>query len=183
MQGTGVAALYCIEPTKDGDVSRELDAGPKGGKPNPNTAVVWYTPPTAPADAPRVEVGTKKKRDLFREVRDFYFGRCIASVTAHEGLVYAAELDGYVWCLDARTGKCHWVDDTKSSHMGQPLWADGKVYVSTDSGEVFVYAHGTEKKRLAKIEADASVQSGVVFANGTLYVTTDNVLYAVRNPK
>src|SRR5262249_37596401 len=70
-----VGALYCVDPTKAGDVSRELEAGPKKGKPNPNSAVVWYTPREVPADAPRIEVGTKKKRDLLRDTRDYYFGR------------------------------------------------------------------------------------------------------------
>ena len=40
--------MYCVDPTNDGDVSRELDIGPKKRKPNPNSVVVWYTPPTAP---------------------------------------------------------------------------------------------------------------------------------------
>src|SRR5262249_11655027 len=55
-RGMGPGALYCIDPTKDGDVSRELEDGPKKGKPNPNSAVAWYTPPTVPDDAPVVFV-------------------------------------------------------------------------------------------------------------------------------
>jgi outer membrane protein assembly factor BamB len=180
--GPGVGGLYCVDPTKDGDVSRELEAAPKKGKPNPNSAVVWYTPPAVPPDAPRIGVG-KQKRDLLRDTRDWYFGRCLAGVAAHDGLVYAAEVGGYLFCFDARTGRCHWVDDLKASVWGQPLWADGKVYVGTDGGDVFVFAHGREKKRLAKVDAGDGVRPGLVFANGTLYVTTDQTLYAVRNPK
>ncbi len=178
----GVAHLYCIDPTKAGDVSRELDAGPKKGKPNPNSAVVWYTPSQVPADAPRIEVG-KKKRDLLRDRRDFYFGRTIAGTTAHDGLLYTAELDGYVYCFDAKTGKLHWVEDTKSLVRGQPLWADGKLFVGTDDGNVFIFAHGKEKKLLAKVESDELLYPGLVFANGTLYVTGQSRLYAVRSPK
>jgi outer membrane protein assembly factor BamB len=180
--GTGPANLYCVDPTRRGDVSRELDAGPMKGRPNPNSAVVWYTPHKAPADAPRVGVG-RKKLDLFREARDFYYGRTIASVTAHDGLVYAAELGGYVFCFDARTGRLYWVEDTRAAVYGQPLWVDGKVFVGTESGDLFVLAHGRERKLLAKIETDQLLRPGPVFANGTLYLTGGDRLYAVRSPK
>jgi outer membrane protein assembly factor BamB len=180
---TGVAALYCIDPTKEGDVSRELEIAPKKGKPNPNSAVLWYTPPAVPDDAPRILVGVMKKRDLLRECRDFYYGRTIASCTARDGLVYAAELAGLVFCFDARTGTAYWVEDLKDSVWGQPLWVDGKVYVGTEGGDVFVFAHGKEKKQLAKIETNSRVRPGFVFANGTLYVTAEATLYAIRNPK
>jgi outer membrane protein assembly factor BamB len=179
---SGLGNFYCIDPTKKGDVSRELDAGPMKGKPNPNSTVVWYTPHLAPADAPRIEVG-KKKRDLFREVRAHYYGRTIASATAHDGLVYAAELGGSVFCFDAKTGKLYWVEDTKASVYGQPLWVDGKVFVGTDSGDLFVLAHGKEKKVLAKIETELRLRPGLVFANGTLYLTAEDRLYAIRSNK
>lgn len=178
----GEAALYCIDPTKEGDVSRELEAAPKKGKPNPNSAVVWYTPKEVPADAPRIEIGKKKKRDLLRS-RDYYFGCSIAGCVAHDGLVYAADVYGLVYCFDAKTGKLHWADDLKAGVRGQLLWADGKVLVATDSGDLFAFAHGKENKRLTKIEAPTSFHAGPVFANGTLYLTTENTLYAIRKPK
>jgi outer membrane protein assembly factor BamB len=179
---TGVGALYCVDPTKTGDVGRELPDGPGKGKPNPNSAVVWYTPREVPPDAPRIEYG-KKKRDLLRDTRDFYFGRCVAGVTAHDGLVYAAEMSGFLFCFDAKTGRCQWADDLRANVWGQPLWVDGKVYVTTTADEVLVYAHGREKKPVTKVEVGESARPGLVFANGTLYVTTDSTLYAIRPPK
>lgn len=181
--GNGPGGLYCVDPTKSGDVSRELPDGPKKGRPNPNSAVVWYTPTKAPADAPRIEVGKKKKVDLLREVREFYFGRTIASVVAHDGLVYAADFSGVVFCFDAATGRCHWADDLRTAVWGQPLWADGKVYFGDDNGDVVVYAHGRERRRLATVPAPDVIRGGLVFANGTLYVPTDSTLFAVRGGK
>ncbi|QDU23870.1 outer membrane protein assembly factor BamB family protein [Urbifossiella limnaea] len=181
--GSGDGGLYCVDPTKTGDVSRELADGPKKGRPNPNSAVVWYTPKAVPDSAPRIEVGKKKKLDLLRESRDFYFGRTIAGVVAHDGLVYAADFSGFVFCFDAATGRCHWVDDLKVSVWGQPLWADGKVYFGNDNAEVVVYAHGRERRRLATIESPYGIRAGLVFANGTLYVPTESTLYAIRGGK
>ncbi len=180
--GGGEGGLYCVDATKQGDVSRELDAGPKKGKPNPNSAVVWYTPREIPADAPRIEVGVKKKRDLLR-LRDFYFGETIASVTVHEGLVYAAELSGWLFCFDAESGKLYWVEDLKTGLLSQPLVVDRKVYISTYGSDIYVFAHGKERKQLARIETNQDVRPGLVFANGTLYVTEQSRLSAIRSPK
>jgi len=176
----GPAALYCIDPTKTGDVSRELDAGPKKGKPNPNSAVIWYTPKEVPADAPRIEYG-KKKRDLLRS-RDFYFCRSIAGCVAHDGLLYTADVSGFMYCFDAKTGKLHWADDLKSSVRGQLLWIDGKVLVAADDN-LFAFEHGKEKKRLARFEPAGLLYAGPILANGTLYVTTNTTLYALRAEK
>jgi outer membrane protein assembly factor BamB len=179
--GDGPAALYCIDPTKEGDVSRELEAGPNKGKPNPNSAVVWYTPKDVPDDAPRIEVG-KKKRDLLRS-RDYYFCRSIASCVAHDGLLFAADVCGFLFCFDAKSGKLHWVDDLKSRVFGQPLWVDRKIYVGTEDGDTFIFAHGSEKKRLAKMTADVPIRAANVFANGALYITTEKILFAIRAPQ
>lgn len=177
----GPANLYCIDPTKEGDISLELNDGPKKGKPNPKSAVVWHTPRAVPADAPRIEVG-QKKRDLLRS-REFFFGRSVAGCVAHDGLVYAADVSGFVYCFDAKTGKLYWVQDLKAGVRGQLLWADGKVLVATEQGDLYAFEHGKEKKLRFRLEQDKYFFAGPIFANGTLYLTTDSTLFAIRRPK
>lgn len=135
-----------------------------------------------PDDAPRIEVGNKKKRDLLRS-REYYFCRSISGCVAHDGLLYTADVSGFVYCFDAKTGRLYWVDDTNRGVRGQLLWADGKVLVATEGGELFAFAHGKEKKPLARIEADAAFLAGPVFAGGTLYLTGRDTLYAIRTTK
>src|SRR5262249_27898090 len=137
----------CIDPTKEGDVSLERDAGPRPGKPNPNSAVLWHTPRTVPAKAPRGRTADKKNLDLLRS-RGHFFGRSVAGCVVHDGLVYAADVYGFLYCFDAKTGTLAWVDDLMAGVRGQLLWADGKVLVATEDGDLFIYAHGREKQRL-----------------------------------
>jgi outer membrane protein assembly factor BamB len=151
------------------------------GKPNPNSGVVWYTPREVPADAPRLEVG-KKKRDLLRETRNYYFCRSISGCVAHDGLVYTADVMGYLYCFDAKSGRLYWVHDLRSSIRGQLLWVDGKLVTATDDG-LFFFDHGKEKKLSAQVEITDYCYAGPVFANRTLYVTTSQTLYAIRGTK
>ena len=61
--------------------------------------------------------------------------------------------------------------------------ADGRVYVPTEDGDVFVFAHGKEERLLHKVEMDQSIKGSLVAANGVLYVTTEKTLYALQLPK
>lgn len=177
--GDGPGCLYCIDPTKTGDVSRELEDGPGKGKPNPNSAVVWHTLGPFPDGVP----SHNHKKNLL-DLRDGYlFGRTITACTVHGGLVYASDLAGYFFCFDAKTGKPYWIHDLRAFVYAQPLWVDGKVLITNEDGDIFVFTHGKEKKLLTKMEGEQTMRTGLVFANGTLYVTVENTLYAYRTPK
>jgi outer membrane protein assembly factor BamB len=168
----GVGHLWCIDMTKKGDVSPELvtddSVFPPKTKPNPNSAKVWHY--GGPADANKIG-------------RNYYFGRTMSSCAIHDDLLYVAELAGYLHCLDAKTGKEHWVHDTKSATWSSPYYADGKVYLGTDAGTVFVFAHNKQKKLLAENEMDTPVRATPVAANGTLFVMTENKLFAIAEKK
>ena len=168
----GVGHLWCIDMTKKGDVSPELvtDANvfPPKTKPNPNSAKVWHYG------------GPAKDRKLGR---NYYFGRTMSTSAIHDGLVYAAELGGLLHCLDAKTGKSYWTHDTKSRIWSSPYLVDGKIYLGSDSGTVFVFAHGKQKKLLAENDMDSPVRATCVAANGTLFVMTENKLYAIASKK
>ena len=168
---TGVGHLWCIDMTKKGDVSPELvvDASvfPPKTKPNPNSAMVWHYGGPAPKGAGR----------------NYVFGRTMSTCAIHDGLCYVAELADYIHCLDAKTGKVYWTHNTRSSIWSSPYVADGKVYLGTDSGTVYVFAHGKEKKILAQNDMESAVRATPVAANGVLYVMTENKLFAISNKK
>ena len=106
-------------------------------------------------------------------------GRSISTVSVADGLVYAAEYDGDLHCIDAKTGKQYWKHETFSRIWGSTLVADGKVFLPTEDGEVHVLAAGKEKKELGLYEFDAPIYSSPVVANNVLYIATMTHLYAI----
>jgi outer membrane protein assembly factor BamB len=157
--GPGISHLWCVDVTKSGDVSAELEKG----KANPNSGVVWRYGGDAPKGS----------------VRDYLFGRSISTCAVHDGLVYAAETDGFLHCLDAKTGQHYWEEDLKSAVWASPLWVDGKVYMPDDGGNVHIFAHGKEKKSINTIDMEEAVKAAPVVANGVLYLVTDKHLFAI----
>lgn len=165
----GVGRLWCIDITKTGDISPHTIEGwdgdtPKGVKPNPNSSVIWQYGGPAPEGADR----------------DFIFGRTMSTCCVHDGLVYAAELSGYIHCLDANTGKPLWVHDLKSAIWGSPYFVDGTVMIGTEDGDVYVFKHGREKELIAKNEMERGVKSTPVACKGVLYIMTETNLYAIQ---
>ncbi|HEY1082862.1 MAG TPA: PQQ-binding-like beta-propeller repeat protein, partial [Prosthecobacter sp.] len=91
-----------------------------------------------------------------------------------------ADYTGRLFCLDAKTGKEYWKFDTKGHIWASPLVADGKVYIGNEEGELFILAEGKELKELSTIEFPAPLLSGLVAANGCLYVATHTHLYCFK---
>jgi outer membrane protein assembly factor BamB len=100
------------------------------------------------------------------------------------GLLYTADTPGFLYCIDAATGKKLWSHDLKSNIWGSPLVADGKVYVQSSEGLVAVFAAAREKKLLASNTALPDVAHGTpVAANGVLYITGQKYLFALAVEK
>ena len=75
---------------------------------------------------------------------------------------------------------------TLVDHRGQPFGSrelEGKVYVANDDSDVVIFAHGRNKKVLAKKNMDArEIHATPVAVSGELYVATDSKLYAISAP-
>jgi outer membrane protein assembly factor BamB len=164
----GVGHFWCIDITKKGDVSPELvtddSVFPPKTKPNPNSALVWHYGGFA-------EEG---KYD-----RNYWFGRTMSTCAIHDGLVYIAEQEGILHCLDVKTGKQYWEHDTGAQVWSSPFWVDGKIYLGNDDGDVYVFAHGKNKKLLKTNRMGSAVRATPIVVNGVLYVMTENKLYAI----
>ena len=188
--GEGVGILWCIDPTKRGDISEKLAVkrdDPKTPIPhkrvqaivesegeiavdNPNSGVVWkYETNDANGDG---------KLDFEEQ-----FHRSIATVAIKNDLLFVPDFSGLFHCVDAKTGKVHWTYDMLAAAWGSPLIAGDKVYVGDEDGDIAVFNLTAEKHDpLAEINMLNSVYSTPIVANGVLYIANKDHLFAIGPP-
>jgi outer membrane protein assembly factor BamB len=105
---------------------------------------------------------------------------CCSTPAISDGLVYMADYGRHIHCVDAETGEPYWTHRVRGEMFGSTLVADGKVYVGTRRGDLWVFAARKEKEILATIDLGSGMMATPVAANGVLYIATMQTLYAVR---
>lgn len=136
----GIGHFWCIDPSKVGDISRELvvDASkdPPTTKENPNNGAVWH-------------FGGDDLRGFVK--RDILFGRTMSTACIVDDIVYISDIAGYVHCLDAKTGKKYWQWDTKAAIWGSCYYVDGKILVANEDGDLFIFKHDKNQEVMDEI--------------------------------
>ncbi|MEM9643670.1 MAG: PQQ-binding-like beta-propeller repeat protein, partial [Planctomycetota bacterium] len=189
----GEGHLWCIDPTKRGDVSPQLAVKIEGDRRSPiehrriqavipedgeaaidnnNSAVVWHY--------------SLNDRDGDGEI-DFEeeMHRTCGTVAIKDDILYVADFSGLVHCLDAKgnpdgTPIVHFTYDMLAQSWGSPMISDGKVYIGDEDGDVSVFEFGKENSEpIEEINMGTSVYSTPVAANGTIYVSTKDKLFAI----
>jgi len=107
--------------------------------------------------------------------------RSVSSLSIADGLLFAADYSGFVYCLDAKTGEEYWVHDTKGHIWGSTLVADGKVFVGNEDGYLTILPAAKEFEDGTEVEIDmmSPIYSSPIAANGVLYVASHTHLFAI----
>ncbi|MCY2964908.1 MAG: PQQ-binding-like beta-propeller repeat protein [Planctomycetota bacterium] len=180
--GEGNGHLWCVDPTKQGDISptqvfsakdptkpiphRRVQALDKDKgefeRDNPNSGLVWHYE------------GTDTKKF------DSTMHRTLASAAIKDNLLFIADQSGLFHCLDAKTGKPHWTHDMLAASWSTALIAGDKVYIADVDGQVAIFKLSAQKELIGELELDTPVNTTLVCANGILYAATFNTLYAIQ---
>ncbi|MDX1643073.1 MAG: PQQ-binding-like beta-propeller repeat protein [Thermoanaerobaculia bacterium] len=107
------------------------------------------------------------------------FGRTISTAAIADDIVYIADLSGFLYALDADTGEHYWTYDAFAAVWGSAFVADGKVYLGDEDGDVAILVHGKEMELLEEINMGASVYTTPIAEDGTLYIASRNMLWAL----
>ncbi|MEX2558353.1 MAG: PQQ-binding-like beta-propeller repeat protein, partial [Pirellulales bacterium] len=198
--GEGNGHLWCIDPTKRGDVSSELAFNvddrttpiphrrlqaviPQQGEiavSNPNSAAVWhYTEYDWNGDGEIEEFEEKMHRTC-------------GTVAIKDDLLFIPDFSGLFHCLDAKTGEVHWTYDLYAATWGSAMIVEDKVYVGDEEGKVSIFRLSADPdvamqkddkgkyQPIAQVEMGNAVYSTPVVANNVLYIANKTHLFAIQ---
>ncbi len=180
--GEGNGHLWCIDPTKRGDVSPTIvynAADPKSPAPhkrlqaldatagdferdNPNSAAVWHY--------------TGENPEEFETTMH----RTCGTVAVKDGLLFVADFSGLLHCLDAKTGKPHWTHDMLAASWASPLIVEDKVYIADEDGDISIFKLSAEKELLGEVNMESATYTTPIVANNVLYIANRNRLFAIE---
>ena len=154
MNGSG--RLCCIDPSKRGDISSDVSQGES----LPNSALAWEY----------LGRGLKDDERLHRT---------LASPVIHLGLVFIPDYDGIIHCLDAKTGGFVWSHDATEAIPSSPLIVNDNVVICSER-HILVFDVSRKKTLLTRLPLNGDyITASPVFANGVLYVASQNTLFAL----
>jgi outer membrane protein assembly factor BamB len=98
------------------------------------------------------------------------------------GIVYVLANDGVFDAYDLQTGREIYrqrLQHQGSGFSASPVAADGRIYLSSEDGDIFVVRSGTEFQQLAKNTMGEPLMATPALADGTMYVRGERHLFAI----
>ena len=103
----------------------------------------------------------------------------MATPAIHDGIVFVPDCGRTLHAVDAQTGKPFWTHEIRGEAWSSALVADGKVWLGTRSGILYVFAAEREKQKLLEIDLGKPISATPTAANGVIYIATMSRLYAI----
>jgi outer membrane protein assembly factor BamB len=88
---------------------------------------------------------------------------------------------GIVSCIDAATGERLWQERLGGVYSASPVAADGKIYFSSETGEMLVLKAGRTAEVLARNKLRGHTLASPAISDGRIFIRFDTRLVAVAN--
>src|SRR5262245_7170243 len=93
--------------------------------------------------------------------------------------LYIVNDSGIASCLDARTGKLHWIQRLGGTFSASPVLADGRIYFLNEDGVTTVVAAGPTFQVLATNSLPGPALASMAVSEGSFYLRTASHLYRI----
>jgi outer membrane protein assembly factor BamB len=95
--------------------------------------------------------------------------------------LYFVSDNGVATCLDAESGKVHWTERLDGGFSASPVFADGHLYFTNESGTTFVVRAGTTFELVATNDLAERTLSSAAVDDGAFYQRTETHLWRFGN--
>jgi outer membrane protein assembly factor BamB len=93
--------------------------------------------------------------------------------------IYFVHDNGVATCLDAASGKEAWSERLGGKYCSSPVYADGKIYLSSREGQTLVIKPGKKFEKLATNSLDGEIMASSMVLDNSLFIRTDKALYRI----
>jgi outer membrane protein assembly factor BamB len=98
----------------------------------------------------------------------------------YDGLLYNLQVNGQLTCADASTGEVKYKTGLNEAFSASGIAADGKLYFSSEKGNVYVVKAGPEYQLIAKNCLSDNCMATPAISGNVLYFRTQHFVIAVE---
>jgi outer membrane protein assembly factor BamB len=93
--------------------------------------------------------------------------------------LYVVSDGGIASALDANTGAVRWQQRLGGTFSASPVFADGRIYFTSEDGETTVVAPGQPFRKVAVNRIDEPTLASLAISNGSIFIRGDAHLYRI----
>ncbi len=98
----------------------------------------------------------------------------------YEGYLYNLQVNGQLTCFDALTGEVKYKESLKEAFTASGIAANGKLYFSSEEGNIFVIKAGPVFQQLSKNALKDVCMATPAISGNTIYFRTHHYLIAIE---
>ena len=100
-----------------------------------------------------------------------------------KGLLFVVDRNGYISCLEAKTGKSLWQKRMKGRFSASPVLANDLLYFFNEDTVCTIIKPVKELKIVAENKlSDGKLLATPAFDENSIYIRTENNLYKIKEP-
>jgi outer membrane protein assembly factor BamB len=103
----------------------------------------------------------------------------VPSPLAYQGHFFVVSDEGYLGCIEAKTGKRLWRKKLGRRHSTSPVLLEGRLVIPDDDGKVWVVKAGPRFKVLARNDMGESIFASPAVSRGQIFLRTLSRLYCI----
>ena len=107
-------------------------------------------------------------------------GAYMQTPLVYNSYLYNLQVNGQLTCFDAVTGEEKYKDSLKEAFSASGIAADGKLYFSSEDGNIFVLQAGPEFKLIAKNPLKDVCMATPAISGNSLFFRTQHFVIAVE---
>ena len=142
----------------------------------PNSPI-FVIRPDATGDISLEKDSTKNRYILWSVKRG---GAYMQTPLVYRGLLYNLQINGLLTCFDALTGEVKYRENLKEAFSASAVAADGKIYLTSEEGNVFVIKAGPGYTLVARNSMNDICMATPAISGNTLFFRTRHYVIAVE---
>jgi outer membrane protein assembly factor BamB len=82
--------------------------------------------------------------------------------------------------VDAKTGDVLWSQRVQGNFSSSPIYSEGRIYIGSEEGKVYVFTAGREFKLLAENKLTDGIMASPAVSGKALFYRTKTALYRLE---